>query len=72
MIHPDAKLAYTIAEAAAALSVRVFHVRKAIRAYEITPRRVGRLSVLARDDLLAWINRQPRMKPTQDRRIPHV
>jgi hypothetical protein len=71
MIQPDAKLAYTIPEAAEACSVRVFTIRTAIRNFELTPRKIARHSVLSRDDLLNWINRQPRMTATQERkRIP--
>jgi hypothetical protein len=71
MIHPDCpdcKLAYSVREAAAACSCRPFPIRKAINNFEITPRRIGKRSVLSRDDLLRWINSRPRTKSSLKRR----
>ena len=69
MIQPDSKLSYTIAEAAEACCVPVYTIRTAIRNFEITPHKIGRHSVLTRDDLLAWITRQPRFTPTRERNV---
>jgi excisionase family DNA binding protein len=68
MISTTDKLAYTIREASAALSVRVWTLRKAIRNYDLTPRKVGRLSLLARDDLVRWLDSHEKFTPTRSRK----
>lgn len=68
MISTTDKLAYTLPEACAALSVRMWTIRKAIRNYELTPKKVGRLSLLARADLIQWLDSHEKFTPTQSRK----
>ena len=61
MIHQDTEqLGYSIAGAARACSVAVHTIRCAIRNYDLTPRQIGRRSILARADLIRWIDSHPR------------
>jgi excisionase family DNA binding protein len=68
MISTTDKLAYTLREASAALSVRLWTLRKAIRACELTPKKVGRLSLLARADLIHWLDSHEKFTPTRSRK----
>ena len=68
MISTADKLAYTIREASAALSVRMWTLRRAIRNYELTPKKVGRLSLLARADLIQWLDSHEKFTPTRSRK----
>jgi hypothetical protein len=67
-IQPDCKIAFTIREAAEACSVPQYAIRCAIRAFELTPRKVNRASVLTRNDLLNWLNTRPRFIATRERK----
>lgn len=62
------KLAYTLSEAAEACSLPLYAIRRAIRNFELTPRKINRHSVLTRDDLVAWLNRAPRFIATRERK----
>jgi hypothetical protein len=68
MIQLDCKIAFSPREAAEACSVSLHAIRLAIRSFDLTPHKINRASVLTRDDLIAWIERQPRFVATRERK----
>jgi hypothetical protein len=66
----DRQLAYSVNDAATACACKPFHIRKAIRFFELTPIAIGRRSVIARDDLVRWLSTRPRTKSPKRKETP--
>jgi excisionase family DNA binding protein len=61
------RIAYPIKEAAHVVGVSRTRIFEAVRKEELTVRKAGRVSIVTRDDLLAWIRSLPtRGRPSEN------
>jgi hypothetical protein len=67
-------LAYSIPEAARMCACRPFHIRRALKFFELEgPISIGRRSVVLHSALLAWLQSRPRTKsPRKKKETPHA
>jgi hypothetical protein len=64
-------LAYSINESARMCACKVFHIRRAIRYFELTPLAIGRRSVIEHGELVRWLSTRPRTKSPRKKESSH-
>ena len=72
VLKVDRQLCYTIAQAAIACACVDWHIRRAIKNFQLTPIAIGRRSVLLRQDLQNWLDSLPRTRSPRKKDHPQA